>query len=522
MGRGDSRVYRRSTRAGMLALGLLIVTGVGVAVGVLDVSNSIGVAFATAVLVVALAPTIVRLHQGRFDLFEPTFGAGVMLALLFGIRPIYAIANPSFSYVGYQIEAEFSTAIGLGLLGTGAFMIGYWGLRIGLPVVSGGQHRGREPAASTVAKAPAIWIGLLAGVLGLTLFAINLLRLGSPAYAISLWLAGRSSDLVNAYVGSSAYLALGPVLLACGATAIGVVSGWQLARWQWVLVVAMVATSALIFSVGGDRRFLLPCIGVPVAAYYLSTGSRPGRTLMLALVPVAFVILAIIPFARAAGAREQAGGVIPIFADAFGAPLTAWDRFIMGPDTEMVSALALQVGLQRTPDDFYYGRATLGDLLIAPIPSAIFPLKPVSARDDLLIRAFGAPCTVLPGTLCPDFSAIGTFYQDLWWIGVIIGMAALGGMSRSIWMRYKARPRSPQRILMAATWAISLPILIRAGFMPSFSWWLVFLVPTSVITAFGIAWGGRFTPRHGRPLASTSKHLLLPSSRPQAGRWQAR
>lgn len=519
---GGSHDYGRRMRTAPLGLVLVMSTGVGVAVGVLEFGRSIGLVLALAVVVFALSPTMMRVLQGRFDLFEPTFGAGLMLAILFGIRPIYLISEGQFDYLGYQIGREITAAIGLGLLGTVSFMVGYFGFRRDHLAAPDEQPRDDEPPVSAAATTTAISVGFLAGVLGLALFAVHLLRMGPPAWALSVWLSGRSNELVDAVAGTSEYLSAGPILLACAATAIGVVSAWRLTRWQLLGIAAMATMSAAIFSVGGDRRFLIPSLGVPVVAYYLSTSRRPGRTLMLALVPLAFVVLATIPYGRSAGARDQAGGVVPIFAEAFSAPLTAWNRFITSYDTEMVGALAVQVQLQRGPDDFYYGRATIGDLLIAPIPSALFPAKPITARNDVLIRAFGAPCTVLPGTLCPDFSVIGTFYQDLWWIGVIAGMAALGAMSRAIWMRYRAMPRSPQRVVMAATWTISLPILIRAGFMPSFAWWLYFLVPTLVITALSVALARRFSHLRTRPpVPSVGIRPVVPVTKKQDHRGEA-
>ena len=106
------------------------------------------------------------------------------------------------------------------------------------------------------------------------------------------------------------------------------------------------------------------------------------------------------------------------------------------------------------------------------------PGKPQSARNDFLIRIFGNPCDLrIPGALCPDFSVIGTFYQDFWFVGVFVGMVLMGVFSAALWKRYQERQTSSVALVLAASWTVSLPIIIRAGFMPSFQWWLEFIVP---------------------------------------------
>lgn len=469
------------------AAALLGVTSIGVGVMALALHHGLDIVLALAVVACASAPTVLRLRQHQFDLFEPTFAGGLMLALLFGIRPLYIIAGGQFEYLGYQTEPQLTAVIGLGLVSSASFALGYFSLLRNRPMNIEEPATTDQAAPSSASRRAVVLVALLASALGLGLFGLNLLRMGPPGQVIPLWLGGHSIQLNDASTGSTEYLTSAPILLACAATAIGVVSAWRLTLLQLVGVSALSVMSAAVFLINGDRRFLLPCILVPVVAYYLSVGRRPARKLMFAFVPLAFVLLATIPWLRTAEARSYYGGIPTILANAVSSPFTAWDRFITLNDTEMESALSVQLQVQRGPEDFYYGRATFGDLLLAPIPSALIPGKPVTARNDMLTRAFGGPCTVAANHVCPDFSVIGTFYQDLWWPGVLLGMAALGAFSRAIWARYLAKPHSPYRIVTAATWVILLPILIRAGFMPSFAWWLYFLVPTVAVIALSKA-----------------------------------
>jgi hypothetical protein len=300
------------------------------------------------------------------------------------------------------------------------------------------------------------------------------------------------------------------VLVACAATAIGVVFAWRLGRLQLLGITAMATVPALVFLINGDRRYLLPCILIPIVAFFLTTGRRPSGKMVAVLVPLAFVFLATVPWLRTAAARTYYGGIPTILGSAYSQPLAAWDKFITGNDTEMESALSVQLQVQRDPQDFYYGRATVGDLLLAPIPSAVFPGKPETARNEMLTRAFGEPCVAVAGHQCPDFSAIGTFYQDFWWPGAVLGMAALGVLSHTIWQWRRRWPDSPYSIVAATTWTVILPILIRAGFMPAFAWWLYFLVPTFAILAVSTAISKRLRPSGSIALALSTGDKVGP------------
>jgi hypothetical protein len=104
------------------------------------------------------------------------------------------------------------------------------------------------------------------------------------------------------------------------------------------------------------------------------------------------------------------------------------------------------------------------------------------------VRAFGRPCVVRTGGSCPNFSVVGTFYQDFWLLGVLVGMAALGAAAALVWRLYLERPGSAYRAVAAGCTAVFLPIMIRAGFMPPFAWFLYFLLPS--LLAVRLATGG--------------------------------
>jgi hypothetical protein len=423
-------------------------------------------------LAVALAP-IARRVAGHFDLFEPIVPASAVLAALFGARPLMMIYDDDLTYFGRPIADRFPESVVLGLIATVFFVVGYevW---VSRPLA---RERVRSDAPSLIR---AKWFALGSLAASILLFGAHLARGPSFTESLRLLARGRSNELADIYERSSEYFSSAPVLAASGAiTVLAIAAGPRLSWPTRLLVAASVAFPAGIFLLVGARRFVIPAILVPVIVWYLRRGRRPRGAVVAVVLPLAFLLLATVAHARSAGAREEAGGVMPVLLDGLLRPDRTVVRFLRRSDTEMIAAFAAQLEMQSEPRDFFYGRASLGDLLLAPVPSAIVSSKPTTARDEMLIRVFGHPCRVRTGEGggCADFSAIGTFYQDFWYLGVIVGMALLGVLSATLWRAY-VRAQTAPTIVLAATWAVFAPIVLRAGFMPATTWWLYFVLPS--------------------------------------------
>jgi hypothetical protein len=423
-----------------------------------------------------------RASDGRFDVLEPIVGASAMLLVLFGIRPIsMVLRDEAFYHDNWYIEPYLGYATFAGLIGTVSFMAAYeWACR--QPETRG--QADRIPFLET--RLLHAYTGILF-VLGVVLFALHLRRGGSIVGTLQLMLRGRSPDLLFA---SSEYLSSAPILASCAAILLIAGTRRNLSLAKAIFLGLAITYPVAIFLLSGARRFIVPTIAIPVIVYCIRKRIRPSRLQVGIGIPVAFALLAIIPHVRAAGAREAGGGVMQIVRDSVSTAAGPWTLFIEGPDTEMVGALAVETAALSELGDFYYGRATFGDLLLAPIPSVVFPGKPMTARNSLLTQAFGQPCVTVQG-LCPDFSVIGTFYQDFSYPGVVLGMLALGVMSARIWRLSTGVPASPVAIVTAACWIVFLPILIRAGFMPAFGWFLYFAIPSVA----GMRLASRVLPR---------------------------
>jgi hypothetical protein len=421
---------------------------------------------------------------GRLDPFAPRLPALVMLGVLFGARPIAMTVTGDYTVYGLDMRAQFTSVALMGFLSTVAFVAGsVQGEARAAAVARADDERGpsagsrgrRRPDLEPTSRGviPAV----LLGILGLGLFAVNLIRNGGLAESLATLARGRSAQSITYLSDSSEYLSAGPVLLAVGAVVVVAATRGRLRPGEWVLCSGLVSVAVMAFLLTGSRRFIIPSVLVPVVLVFLLRGSRPRWRVLAVLGVLGFLVLGTIPYVRAEGARTNAG-FATLLLDGVTSPVASAQTFIAGHDTEMFPALGVE---KRAIDDglgYGLGAATVGDLLLAPVPSLVFPDKPMTDRDQVLVQTFGASCAVTEGGVCPDFSATGTFYRDLGYPGVALGCWLLGLVSGRL--RVGRRPRVGTAVLSAA-WLVMLPVIVRAGFMPAFTWFLYFAVPSLVV-----------------------------------------
>lgn len=435
------------------------------------------VILALGVLAIAVIPLAARIRARRFDLLEPVVGGVLTLAVLFGVRPIAMVIDGDFVYRGVDITPVFPFVVGLGLLAIAAFAAIYEAVARRLAR----QVEGSGEPPETLNRSAAYGYIVVLAVVSVLAFGVHLIILGGGNFieGFRLAVSGTTPEKLDAWGGTTEYLSVSPVLSASAAILLGIVTRWRPTKLQLIAIVLLVAYPALVFLMAGERRYILPCIGIPVVAWLLMTNRRPGWRTLLVVGTIGLYALAVLPFARSGGLdgtrdRTQA------FIDNLAKPAVALERFVLGPDTSMVSALSREVQTLDEPGDFFYGRATVGDLLLAPVPHVLVPAKPQTARDEMLARTFGGPCNVGLGGVCDDFSIVGTFYQDFWIVGVGVLMGVAGAWSALIWTRWRRWPYRPALIILLAAWVVFVPIMFRAGFMPAMAWLLYFVVPCLV------------------------------------------
>ncbi|MCF6255897.1 MAG: oligosaccharide repeat unit polymerase [Gammaproteobacteria bacterium] len=420
------------------------------------------------------------LMAGSRNIFEPAVPATAMLGVLFGIRPIVMIVVGDVDYYLFvPISEHLTEAFFIGMLGTLAFLFGYH-IKLGVnkwPVNMGKQL---VPKYDSNKKRLHIYIAAIS-LVALILFFVYLSAGGAPWELLQMMASGRSTALVDKVAINSEYLSVAPILSACAAILMIADSRSEsLTGYKKIIVLFLILFPVMVFMLMGVRRFIIPSILIPIVVYYFIRNKRPSIKMVVVIAPVILVLISAIPYMRTEGARSQAGGLTNFFEFAIKEHRELLSNILLKHDTEMVSILSVEVGVLNEMDDFYFGRATVGDLLIAPIPSSLFPWKPSTARDLMLVDAFGSKCNATEGGLCPDFSILGTFYQDFWYFGVVGGMFFLGVGSRWLWVKYRRDPSSMLNIISVSCWAVFIPIIIRAGFMPAFAWFLYFLIPCVV------------------------------------------
>lgn len=414
-----------------------------------------------------LSAITIKFAYGRLDILEPLIPATIAMLSLFAVRPFAMLVTGEFHrYQSFDIQQHIDLALMICALGVASYLAGYF-----FSSRAPGPNPNITPQSFSTKR-----LRIISIVYIVTSLFLTVAYLGRDPFATLAVISRGRSDLISEYVTiHTEYLFVAPLLLSCVATLLILGSkNKKLGFSRVVLICLLISFPLMFFYLVGTRRFMIPALFVPLVSYMLRFEKRPKAKHLIIAIPL-FLIFSAIPYMRTEGAREQIGNL----SDQIVFALTRsdiWEEIFLGPDTEMLPAFAVEIKTLNDYSDFFYGRSVLGDLIIAPIPSALFQ-KPLSARDEMLIMAFGSRCDAGPGGLCPDFSIIGTFYQDFWIPGVIVGMFFYGFFSRKIWMSFRAQPDNPFRIAAASVTTVFTLIIIRAGFMPAFQWSLYLLLP---------------------------------------------
>ena len=416
-----------------------------------------------------------RLIRGKFNIFEPMVPAVLMLSLLFGIRPIAMLIDGNTKYYRWiDISNTIEAATLLGLLSTIAYFIGYE------VVFFNKSSLGKKSTRGIPVRLPLLLKIYLIVIVSISLgfYLIQLHAYGGVLFSLKRLAAGATTELAEVAAFRSEYLTGATIFSSCAATLLII---WWRGRPKSIieklLIISLIIYPASVYMMGGDRRFLIPSVGIPIVAYYLVRLQTPSIRRLFIVSIVIFPVLVAIPFIRQVESRIAQGGIIGYVDEVFSSPGMLFYSVSLGPDTEMLPVLAAEMTIIKDFNDYYWGKASIGDILIAPIPSALIPEKPITARNQLLIEMFESPCIAKSGGLCPDWSAVGTFYQDMGWLGALSGMLIMGLVSGIAWRSYLKREGSATSVAFLCCWTIFFPILLRAGFMPGFQWFLYFWIP---------------------------------------------
>ena len=104
---------------------------------------------------------------------------------------------------------------------------------------------------------------------------------------------------------------------------------------------------------------------------------------------------------------------------------------VRGPDAEMAPALAGALTAIPDPLGYRFGGATVGDLVLRPVPREVWAGKPLPPVTVVTKEVW--PVAVETGGFNPAFTPVMSFYWDFGIFGVFVGMGLLGVLARALW-----------------------------------------------------------------------------------------
>lgn len=379
-----------------------------------------------AVLLVAIMTSPMK-GVGRF--LAPDVQSALILFMIFGVRPWIPDRLEGKGLYGIDPSKEgMEVALAAGLVAAFAFACGLLVARLvrlrghdmaGHSRISRWRSR-PERHRMTVGKT-LVWALVGAGAYSAAVIA------ASGFEGLSVLSGGRSEEATIA--GFPEFLAMLPI---SGPVAIAFFLVQERCRpilmREWVMLSLPLGVSLGFVSMLGQRRFMIPCLLIPLLGYCLGRVVRV-KWWHIATGFTGLLTLATVPMVRSAGARRPGEELIGATIRYVGEEglVGTLRPVIASYDTEMLDYIAVVAGLLDSGGEpgFGFGRGTFLEFLSRPLPSGIFPASEYS--DRLLTELYGGPCG---DPVCPVASVVGVSYFDFGLIGVFCAVALLAGVLR--------------------------------------------------------------------------------------------
>jgi hypothetical protein len=447
---------------------LLAAVAITLAVSIAFAQLTIEVVLLTFLGILVTAPIVVRLIQGRFDLFEPLVTFAAAWAIMFVARPVAMLVTGTFVTAegAYQVREGFLSMLLLATAGGLGFVIGY-----AIPI---GRHVGQRirslPGTWNIGAATVYSLFLVAA--GLGLFSVFIAQSGGVAAIPSLF-AGRL-ELAQLHLSSQSTTYFGGAIALTFPAGLLLVASGAMAKRRGIVFTGL-AVLGLGLSVNGPegiRSWLIVFLGAPLVLLYLRKGRRPSALAVLLLAFIGFTVgITFVGSARDSSQRERVG-VVSLLSQSATALGEGWDRFILGWDTEMASLLSLETMVVPYQIPFQNGAAT-GEVFVHAVPRQLWADKP-RPGDELLTRRYFIETGL---TASPrQYSPLADFYLDFGYIGGLLGMALLGVSARAHWEYFvKNASQGGVQLLFAAT--LPFWIVLMRGSVADTLGRLAFVVP---------------------------------------------
>lgn len=418
------------------------------------------VALTASILVLSLVRTIRR----RDFLIEPVLWLAAALALMFVFRPIAMLGYGEFVlHATLDVSRGFTGALVAALFGTAALLLGYaWG--------APARAAERLPR-QTRPLSERTWITAALVMLGIAV-AGSMLYLRSTGHSPWSSLGGTESDSQS----STAYLYLAPYCAMPAALILFGVAWTKRSRLLFAATAALVIFMFYSYVHSGDRLWALLLLFSLSIYALLRSGRRPRRwTVAVA----AFAAFAIITPLRDLTPHSGAADLARAVAHPLRHPESEWHRFATQSDTEMVAGLSAEMQIIPGVYGYHPGNSVV-TLLARPIPHLLWAGKPRSSDQVLNRELFGAIGYQI-GDAGVAYSAVGDFFYDSGFAGVVLGMFLVGAAFRLAW-EYWRRNQSSEWARIS--FALLLPftvVLLRGNLQDSGTRALFVLAPALLV-----------------------------------------
>jgi hypothetical protein len=400
---------------------------------------------ASAILILGLAlvlalPLAWRALARRLDPFEPLVLFALAYGAMFVARPASMLVHGELSYGEVDLRRTFPAATALALAGGVAFLCGYE-LRAGAALAR------RLPPPRRIATRAAVTCSIALTVLA-ALALLALVTRFSGLSALRILVHGRSEEEArlsheSSYVWYAARLFV-PAALCLLALALR-----ERSRRIGVAAALLIAASLLVTIPLGSRIFLLPLLGGIFVLVYVRRGTRPSPLLLAVLAVAALFASYAAVIVREPERRQNAGAQFALLVHR---PYHLFDLILYRGDAEMAPVLAGALTVVPERFGYRYGRASVGEIVVRPIPRQLWHGKPEPGDE----RIVAAVWPRLSGHFHPSFSSLLSFYWDFGIAGVMWGMAVFGIGCRALyeWFRRHADSFAAQLIYSAALWYV--------------------------------------------------------------------
>ena len=384
-----------------------------------------------AVAIVAIG--LLCAFDGSRDVFHPLVFIGPMLAFLYGWMPWKLLSNGAFEQ--YLDPDQLTRVQILNVLGILAFVLS--SLAGGVQLAS--RRRADPPRLSALACRRLLFGAAVAGAIGLLCWAITIINVGGFVNAYSSSYSGGWDD--SGYVRDGSLLLLTGVLLAVTALSAGAPRTLSLALIA-VFGFPWLSQAILMARRGPTFAFVI----VVLMGWYINRRKRPP---LLAVGVLGVCLGWLVLFLVTNRSSIYLGSSFDVSTDVGNIVETSdtGNEYIYGAGT-VLSA--------ERRDHYFWMRRYLAQILVRPIPSAIWPTKyedfgvPELLHNAGTGEGFGDAL----GWVGAQGSAPGIvadLFVELWWLA-IPAMAVLGWLYGFVWKKAVLRggPWSSQYVILSA------------------------------------------------------------------------